>query len=184
MKNGKGFTLVELLAVIVILALLVLVATPAVTSIMQKSQKNAFKSEVLSLVNVMETAYTEKSAAGATAFKKDTAVHNITVGGKGYKYFCMTLKNLVDGQYIKKDVTNYKGFIAMFVPDKTTEKRVIQINVSNGSFYFQGTYDVLSKDSSLPTQTAAPATDSAYKSFECYSTAPGEIPASKIANVS
>ena len=39
--NKKGFTLVELLAVIVILAVLALVAMPNVTRLMNDSRKNA-----------------------------------------------------------------------------------------------------------------------------------------------
>ena len=40
--NRNGFTLVELLAVIVILAVLALVAMPNVTRLMNDSRKNAF----------------------------------------------------------------------------------------------------------------------------------------------
>lgn len=43
MKKG-GFTLVELLAVIVIIGILALITVPTVTNIIEKSQKSTFKS--------------------------------------------------------------------------------------------------------------------------------------------
>ena len=42
MKNKTGFTLVELLAVIVILGVLLLIAVPAVTNIIDNTKKKAF----------------------------------------------------------------------------------------------------------------------------------------------
>ena len=46
LKKEKGFTLVELLAVIVILGLIVAIAVPAIGNIIQESKDNAAKSEV------------------------------------------------------------------------------------------------------------------------------------------
>lgn len=39
----KGFTLVELLAVIVILALILAIAVPTISSLIEESRKNSFK---------------------------------------------------------------------------------------------------------------------------------------------
>ena len=43
MKNKKGFTLVELLAVIVILGILLMIAVPAIQNVIEKSKKGATK---------------------------------------------------------------------------------------------------------------------------------------------
>ena len=172
MKKSKGFTLVELLAVIVILAVLVLAATPAISNIMQKSQKNAFKSEMLGIAKSMGTAYTEKSGkkievpTSSNKVNKSTSIYNVSVKkysnasetAKGYKYLCMTLQNLVDEQVISKSLSdNYGGYIQMWVAEDGTQ--YTYINVTNSSYYFQGYTDTISKDTFAPSQTAVSTTE-------------------------
>jgi len=43
MKNNKGFTLVELLGVIVVLAIIVIIAIPMVLTALDNAKKNSFK---------------------------------------------------------------------------------------------------------------------------------------------
>ena len=47
----KGFTLLELLAVIIILAVIVLIATPVVLNVVEKSKKEALKDSAYGLIN-------------------------------------------------------------------------------------------------------------------------------------
>lgn len=159
MKNNKGFTLIELLAVIVILAILVLIATPAITNIMTKSAKNSFKNEVVGLVSDVEKAYTEKIGDEVLEKTLDgnsaTQVLNISVNNQAYAYLCMTLKDLINEQYSKKNLgEKYGGYIQMWVPDGNGES-ITFVNVTNGRYYLQGLMSVVSRSKFLPTQTAS-----------------------------
>ncbi len=49
MKNSKGFTLVELLAVIVILAILITIAVPSTIGISNKLKENMFCKKIDSI---------------------------------------------------------------------------------------------------------------------------------------
>lgn len=55
--NKKGFTLVELLAVIVILAIIALIATPIVINVINKVQEGADARSVEGYVKAYESAY-------------------------------------------------------------------------------------------------------------------------------
>lgn len=50
-KNEKGLTLIELLAVIVILGIIAAIAIPAIGNIIQKSKVDAVKSEAIQVLN-------------------------------------------------------------------------------------------------------------------------------------
>lgn len=53
--NKKGFTLVELLAVIVILGVLLMIAVPAIQNVIKKSKRNAFESQAKLIIENVET---------------------------------------------------------------------------------------------------------------------------------
>ena len=63
-NNRRGFTLVELLAVIVILAILMVSAGAGVMTTMNNSKINTFKNEVLTAVNSAENMYSQISMNG------------------------------------------------------------------------------------------------------------------------
>lgn len=56
-KNKKGFTLVELLAVIVVLSIIILIASSGIGSAMQKARKSALAIEGNELINAAKSAY-------------------------------------------------------------------------------------------------------------------------------
>lgn len=57
MEKNKGFTLVELLAVIAILVILVLIAIPSVVKLFNESKKKLFISQAQSIFKATETQY-------------------------------------------------------------------------------------------------------------------------------
>jgi type IV pilus assembly protein PilA len=56
MKNNKGFTLVELLAVIVVLAIILAIAVPRVISVINGAKADSFKASVDMLASGLKNA--------------------------------------------------------------------------------------------------------------------------------
>lgn len=83
--NKKGFTLVELLAVIVVLAILILLAIPAVTAMMDKARKNAFEVEVENVIKVTKSWYASRELESISTNED-----------------CITVKDLIDLNYLDK----------------------------------------------------------------------------------
>jgi len=50
-KNEKGLTLIELLAVIVILGIIAAIAIPSISGIIQKSKEDAVKADAITILN-------------------------------------------------------------------------------------------------------------------------------------
>ena len=76
-KNKKGFTLVELLAVIVILGVLLMIAVPAIQNVIANSQRKSFESAAkLAIENAETMASSEKvgtTFASCIVFIADTS---------------------------------------------------------------------------------------------------------------
>lgn len=55
LKNEKGLTLVELLAVIVILGIVAAIAVPSIGGIIQKSKEDSYKADAIQVLNAAKT---------------------------------------------------------------------------------------------------------------------------------
>lgn len=84
-KNQKGLTLVELLAVIVILGILAAIAVPSIGGIIDNSKKDAHIANAKQMVSGARMA-----VAGGESFE------TVNTDKKGY-----TLKSLIDNGYIE-----------------------------------------------------------------------------------
>lgn len=65
LKNEKGLTLIELLAVIVILAIVLAIAIPAIGNIIENSRLNGVKSDAINVINAANIYYTDNPEASA-----------------------------------------------------------------------------------------------------------------------
>lgn len=74
--NEKGLTLIELLAVIVILAIVSAIAIPAIGNIVENSRVKAIKSDAINLLNAANIYYTDNGT--------DAAIDEDTAGFKAY----------------------------------------------------------------------------------------------------
>lgn len=94
MKNNKGFTLVELLAVIVILAILITIAVPSTISISNRLKANMYCKKIDS-IEVEAKLYGED--------RKDSFNENLSLEDGTYPSKKLTVKGLIDAGYLKKD---------------------------------------------------------------------------------
>lgn len=69
--NKKGFTLVELIVVLVIIGILAAFLVPALTGYIDKAKRNSLKVECRSAVEAAQTLYTESYAAGGGSVQVD-----------------------------------------------------------------------------------------------------------------
>ena len=126
--NKKGFTLVELLAVIVILSVVMLIAVTAVGPLMTKARKGALTSEAASLVSAAKVAYQAEQL-------NQGGVISMYGWGSG-KFVCMDLQWLVKaGYYDKANATDYKGSVKM---TKTNESYTYTVYITNKTYKIAG----------------------------------------------
>ncbi len=85
MKNKKGFTLVELLAVIVIMAILALIAIPITISIISNSRENAHKESIKTYGREIEKALVEAKIDKKNATKISELKDYIKTSGEKVK---------------------------------------------------------------------------------------------------
>lgn len=87
LRNKKGFTLVELLAVIVILAIILAIAVPTISTLIKNQRKAAFEAGIKMLIKGVQyealngTTYSEGATVAPTTFGGSTADYgaNITI---------------------------------------------------------------------------------------------------------
>ncbi len=94
MKNKKGFTLVELLAVIVILAIIISIAVPGTLGISNRIKEKLFCSKI---------DFIENAAKLYGEDKRDSLTTNVSVNGGSYKGKTIQVSELVNKNYLKKD---------------------------------------------------------------------------------
>jgi len=66
--NKKAFSLIELLAVIVIIGIIALITYPIVDDLITNSEKKTFKASVEELVNITEVDYNEFARVGTVVY--------------------------------------------------------------------------------------------------------------------
>jgi prepilin-type N-terminal cleavage/methylation domain-containing protein len=103
-KKKKGFTLVELLAVIVILAVLVLLAVPSVLKMMDGAKDNAFEIEAENIIDGAKLKYSDDLLESTLP----TAV-SATISGSSITGYCYNITSLTD--YIDKSFTGKVGSV-------------------------------------------------------------------------
>lgn len=124
--NKKGFTLIEIIAVTVLLAILILLAVFAIIPQIKKSRINAFGDEVLNYANGAETKYV---ADGLDSEYGDLPVNGI----------CFSTSELKK-EYVKTE-KNYKG-IVILKSDVGSQKLKRYVYLASDKYVYNSTNDV------------------------------------------
>jgi prepilin-type N-terminal cleavage/methylation domain-containing protein len=128
MKNKRGFTLVELLAVVVILAILVIIALPNVLKMFVEAKKSTFVTEVQNIYNETAKKYISESMNGekiSTISSKDSSKLDMT--GEELDY-CIILDS--QGKVEKLAVGNNSYYIML--NDVESINSITKENVQEG----------------------------------------------------
>lgn len=97
-KNLRGFTLVELLAVIVVLAIVMLIAVQAVLPQMERARRQSFAIEANGAIDAAQTYFMSSSLTGGEGFPA-------TEGGTS----CVTIEQLYNGGYTELTPSTSSG---------------------------------------------------------------------------
>ena len=131
--NKKGFTLVELLSVIVILSVIVLIATNAVVPMADSARKQVLAMEANTLVTAAQTLYVQENGSGSK---------------------CYTYDELINSGLIDKDDEAYTGSISIEVAEDGNY--AYKIWLSNGQYIINGvTPDVTSDNVEASADSAS-----------------------------
>ena len=120
-NNKKGFTLVELLAVIVILAVVMLIGITSIGPLMANSRKSALRSDGLDLMNAAKTAYQAEALKTIPEFNSTQSV-------------CMSLEWLKKEGYTENK-QNYKGSVLVTY---ASGQYSYKYWIANGTYAFLG----------------------------------------------
>lgn len=101
--NKKGFTITELLAVLVIIGILSVIAITAILPLFNKANTDSFVEEAKIIADGATTRYADDR------LRKDFShdIYNGTVAGK----VCYSIQDSLIGSFISKDDDNYKGSV-------------------------------------------------------------------------
>lgn len=123
MKKKNGFTLVELLAVIVVLAIIMIIAIPSVLDVMNTARRKAFVMYVDKVVSAVQTQYVYDANSGA-------------IQGAGLYVYDITTD-------LKLNSTgDYKGFVTVQALDVDNPQYYVELWDSN---YMISVYNVSAK---------------------------------------
>ena len=131
--NKKGFTLVELLGVIVILSILALISIPIINSIVKDSQKQVKESNI---DTILEAAY---------SYTLDEDI-DIELPENNNESISITLDTLKKSGYLKKEIKNadtkepYADTCTVTITKKAYDKDEADINNENSNMKYYNNY--------------------------------------------
>lgn len=124
-NDVRGFTLVELLAVIVVLAIVMLLAVQAVLPQMTIARKNSFAIEANGAIDA------------ATSYVVTKALTANLIVPSGSKGLCVKIETLADGFY-KADTSRYWGYVIITQKSGENTNYLYKVYLQNGQYMANG----------------------------------------------
>ena len=126
MTDNRGFTLVELISVVLILSVLALIAYPIYRNYIEKARMSAVRSALLENAHFMEKFYLQNGTFKQTSTKWPKLPIQETEG------FCIRLNGVARG------ALDSKFMLKAVAIDKNKEPRIIKMNENLVTFVCKG----------------------------------------------
>ena len=128
--NKKGFTLVELLAVITILGVVMMIGTISITGIKNKMDQNMFE-------NKLDFVLKAARSYGQDNQSKIALGMNATIGGKAVTYKLVPIGDLISSEDLEADETDDDGnkSINHYIDKVSINNLKIAVYVLNNRIY-------------------------------------------------
>lgn len=123
MKNHKGFTMVELLAVVAILSIIMVILIPAIDNISKSTKESILSSKI----DTIETSASKYGEDNINNYQKCTnALEGGSIGGDVYRDCLISVADLVRLGYLEYDTTkNGTSFISNPVTGGSVEGNIL-----------------------------------------------------------
>lgn len=147
----NGFSKIEILVVIIILAVLILIAKPLISMILSSSKKVSLRNTVLEAVKFVDQSYLDKSKEDIKVIEDnivndEDVVYELQINNVKYRYYCKSLSSLKNANSDLKDINDdYRGYFQIF-DDVDNGKSITYVNISDGKYYIQDKFEDISKD--------------------------------------
>lgn len=176
MKNKKGFTLVELLAVIVVLAIVMVLATRTVLPLMNRAKVQAFATEAGEAIRAASDTITIYSLGQADTDRldaKEFSQSGESVTG-GTATYCFSLKGLVKLGYYDKSLEDvapnsgdpeYEGVV--IITNKFDDNTYTYKLIMHNSEYYTSVEKSDVKNSDVKKYVASSAGKAEGKGIDC-----------------
>ena len=157
MEKKKGFTLVELLAVIVILAVILIIAMPKISDVIKKTRLSSLEATTKMIINFAEKKYTENQVLEqgtnincsdvAKLNKNDYGICKITFDDKGNASVILNGKK--DGKFDNLTCSGTKGNITCSEGQTEITLKCVtgKSSLTQGDEYVNGQYTYRYKES-------------------------------------